>query len=230
MYRSIQTFVSRKEAQEANAEKTGAVKTHTVSTDRGMLMAFANLQKKHFTEETLKTTTLKTNLSNDWVSNEDDKKIISKKFDLGRGKAHELHALPYHHIVPAVIVRPGNTVPPITRPRGYLPVLKNHYSAIQILTSTAATTQVDRDAKTRPTTRRRLQRWMWFSPCSIIKPVPKFIYPCLRQILQCNIRRHILQFVELSTITLSKSWHRHDKEESSRQIVMDALYLVANWK
>ena len=37
------TFVNRNVAHEANAEKIGAVKTHTVSTDKGMLIACATL-------------------------------------------------------------------------------------------------------------------------------------------------------------------------------------------
>lgn len=37
------TFVRRYVAQDANAEKTGAVKTQTVSTDRGMFKEFSIL-------------------------------------------------------------------------------------------------------------------------------------------------------------------------------------------
>jgi hypothetical protein len=40
------TFVSRYVAQAAKAENTGAVKTHTVSTDSGMFIAFTNLHKE----------------------------------------------------------------------------------------------------------------------------------------------------------------------------------------
>jgi hypothetical protein len=40
------TFVSRYVAQAAKAENTGAVKTHTVSTDSGMFIAFTNLHKQ----------------------------------------------------------------------------------------------------------------------------------------------------------------------------------------
>jgi hypothetical protein len=40
------SFVSRYVAQAAKAENTGAVKTHTVSTDSGMFIAFTNLHKE----------------------------------------------------------------------------------------------------------------------------------------------------------------------------------------
>jgi hypothetical protein len=43
LLKSALTLVNRNVAHEANAEKIGAVNTHTVSTDKGMLIFCANL-------------------------------------------------------------------------------------------------------------------------------------------------------------------------------------------
>ena len=46
--RNALTLVNRNVAHDANAEKTGAVNTHTVSTDKGMFIFCANLYKHKY--------------------------------------------------------------------------------------------------------------------------------------------------------------------------------------
>ena len=90
-----ETFVKRYVAQAAFAEKIGAVNTQTVSTDNGILREFNTLrgQISYF------------KYSENYFSNSSKNKPYAKS---------------YHHMEPAVKVNPGNTVPPITRPKGYL--------------------------------------------------------------------------------------------------------------
>ena len=79
--------------------------TQTVSTDNGMLREFTNLG----TIKYLGT------------------------FCGNQTECMTLECVPlmtYHQIVPAVNVKPGYTVPPITRPRGYLKQQQQKKSAI----------------------------------------------------------------------------------------------------
>jgi hypothetical protein len=83
------------------------VNTHTVSTDNGMLRALTNLV---------------------------DQSNISGTFQSLEGAGEHVSMITYHQMLPAVNVNPGYTVPPITRPRGYLIKQKQQKKIQPVLT------------------------------------------------------------------------------------------------